>query len=214
MKDAVLRAVKKAKETSKPRNFTQSMEMSINLQGLDMKKTQNRIKEDFVLPNGRGKDVKIGIFASGDMALRAKKENLSVFDPEDIEKLAKDKKLAKKVANTHDFFIAQTDFMTLVGKSLGPIFAPRGKTPAPLPPTASLEPILNKMKKTVKIKSYNQLVIHTFVGSEKMEDEKLAENISEIIKFFEKKLEKGFDNIKSIYIKTSMGPAVKLEDFK
>ncbi|NMC76662.1 MAG: 50S ribosomal protein L1, partial [Candidatus Methanofastidiosa archaeon] len=61
MKDAVLRAVKKAKESSKPRNFTQSMEMSINLQGLDMKKTENRIKEDFVLPNGRGKDVKIGI---------------------------------------------------------------------------------------------------------------------------------------------------------
>jgi len=206
--------VKKAKENSKPRNFTQSVEMSINLQGLDMKKPQNRIKEDFVLPNGRGKDVKIGVFASGDMALRAKKENLSVFDQEDIEKFAKDKKLAKKVANTHDFFIAQTDFMTLVGKSLGPIFAPRGKTPAPLPPTASLEPILNKLKKTVKIKSTNQSVIHTFVGSEKMEDEMLAENISEIIKFFEKKLEKGFDNIKSIYIKTSMGPSVKLEDFK
>ncbi|MCC7573587.1 MAG: 50S ribosomal protein L1 [Candidatus Methanofastidiosum sp.] len=214
MKEAVLRAVKKAKETSKPRNFTQSMEMSINLQGLDMKKTQNRIKEDFVLPNGRGKDVKIGIFASGDMAQRAKKENLSIFDQEDIDKLAKDKKLAKKVANSHDFFIAQTDFMTLIGKSLGPIFAPRGKTPAPLPPTAPLEPILNKMKKTVKIKSYNQSVIHMFVGSEKMEDEMLAENISEIIKFFEKKLEKGYDNIKSIYIKTSMGPAVKLEDFK
>jgi len=204
LKEAVLRAVKKAKETSKPRNFTQSME----------KKTQNRIKEDFVLPNGRGKDVKIGIFASGDMAQRAKKENLSIFDQEDIDKLAKDKKLAKKVANSHDFFIAQTDFMTLIGKSLGPIFAPRGKTPAPLPPTAPLEPILNKMKKTVKIKSYNQSVIHMFVGSEKMEDEMLAENISEIIKFFEKKLEKGYDNIKSIYIKTSMGPAVKLEDFK
>jgi len=214
LKEAVLRAVKKAKETSKPRNFTQSMEMSINLQGLDMKKTQNRIKEDFVLPNGRGKDVKIGIFASGDMALRAKKENLSVFDQEDIEKFAKDKILAKKIANSHDFFIAQTDFMTLVGKSLGPIFAPRGKTPAPLPPTASLEPILNKLKKTVKIKSYNQSVIHMFVGSEKMDDEMLAENITEIVKFFEKKLEKGFDNIKSIYIKTSMGPAVKLEDFK
>lgn len=214
MKEIVLRAVKKAKETSKPRNFTQSMEMCINLKGLDMKKTQNRIKEDFVLPNGRGKDVKIGIFASGDMALRAKKENLSVFDKEDIEKFSKDKKLAKKVANSHDFFIAQTDFMTLVGKALGPIFAPRGKTPAPLPPTASLEPILNKMKKTVKLKSYNQSVIHAFVGSEKMDDEMLAENISEIIKFFEKKLEKGYDNIKSIYIKTSMGPAVKLEDFK
>ena len=214
MKDAIIRAVKKAKEDSKPRNFTQSMEMGINLQGLDMKKTQNRIKEDFVLPNGRGKDVKIGVFASGDMALRAKKENLSVFDQEDIEKFAKDKKLAKKIANSHDFFIAQTDYMALVGKSLGPIFAPRGKTPAPLPPTAPLDPMLNKLKKTVKLKSTNQPVIHTLVGSEKMDDEVLAENISEVIKFFEKKLEKGFDNIKSIYIKTTMGPAIKLDDFR
>lgn len=214
MKDAILRAVKKAKDNSKPRNFTQSLEISINLQGLDMKKTQNRIKEDFVLPNGRGKDVKIGVFASGDIALKAKKENLSVFDQEDIDKLAKDKKLAKKVANSHDFFIAQTDFMAAVGKTLGPIFAPRGKTPIPLPPTAPLEPMLNKLKKTVKLNSYNQSVIHTLVGSEKMEDELVAENISEIIKFFENKLEKGYDNIKSIYVKTSMGSAVKLEDFK
>ncbi len=214
MKDTVLRAVKEAKENSKPRNFTQSIEISINLQGLDMKKTQNRIKEDFMLPNGRGRDVKIGIFASGDIALKAKKENLTVFDQGDIDKLAKDKKFAKKVANSHDFFIAQTDFMATVGKALGPIFAPRGKTPIPLPPTAPLEPMLNKLKKTVKLNSYNQSVIHTLVGSEKMEDEKIAENISEIIKFFENKLERGYDNIKSIYVKTSMGPAVKLEGFK
>ena len=61
---------------------------------------------------------------------------------------------------------------------------------------------------------YKRQVIHTLVGSEKMDDEVLAENISEVIKFFEKKLEKGFDNIKSIYIKTTMGPAIKLEDFR
>ena len=74
--------------------------------------------------------------------------------------------------------------------------------------------MLNKLNKTVKLKSTNQPVIHTLVGSEKMDDEMLAENISEVIKFFEKKLEKGFDNIKSIYIKTTMGPAIKLEDFR
>ena len=208
-----MRAVKKAKENSKPRNFTQSMEMGINLQGLDMKKTQNRIKEDFVLPNGRGKDVKIGVFASGDMALRAKKENLSVFDQEDIEKFSKDKNLLKK-SQIHTIFHSTNRLYGLSWKIIRPNFAPRGKTPAPLPPTAPLEPMLNKLNKTVKLKSTNQPVIHTLVGSEKMDDEMLAENISEVIKFFEKKLEKGFDNIKSIYIKTTMGPAIKLEDFR
>ena len=57
MKQEILEAVKKAKEESKPRNFTQSVDVVITIKDLDVKKPENRIDEEVFLPNGRGKDV-------------------------------------------------------------------------------------------------------------------------------------------------------------
>ena len=116
-----MRAVKKAKENSKPRNFTQSMEMGINLQGLDMKKTQNRIKEDFVLPNGRGKDVKIGVFASGDMALRAKRKTCLYLIKKTLKSFQKIKNLLKSRKFTR-FFHSTNRLYGLSWKIIRPNF--------------------------------------------------------------------------------------------
>jgi len=55
MKQEILEAVKKAKEESKPRNFTQSIDVVINIKDLDVKKPENRFEEEISLPHGRGK---------------------------------------------------------------------------------------------------------------------------------------------------------------
>ena len=52
MKQEILEAVKKAKENSKPRNFTQSVDVVITIKDLDVKKPENRIEEEVFLPNG------------------------------------------------------------------------------------------------------------------------------------------------------------------
>jgi len=44
-----------------------------------------------------------------------------------------------------------------------------------------------------------------------MDDEKLAENAEAILNAIIGKLERGENQIKSVYIKTTMGPAVKVE---
>lgn len=41
--------------------------------------------------------------------------------------MGKDRKGAKKIANQHDFFVAQADMMPLVGRFLGPVLGPRKK---------------------------------------------------------------------------------------
>ena len=43
MTQEVLEAVKEAKEQSKPRNFTQSVDMIVNIRDLDVKKPENSV---------------------------------------------------------------------------------------------------------------------------------------------------------------------------
>ena len=148
MTQEVLEAVKEAKEQSKPRNFTQSVDMIVNIRDLDVKKPENRFNEEVTLPNGRGKEVKIGVIADGELIVQAKDAGVAlVINKADLEELGKDRKAAKKAANSVDFFIAQADMMPLVGRFLGPILGPRNKMPKPVPASIKLDPAFRKITK-------------------------------------------------------------------
>ena len=211
MKQDILEAVKKAKDESKPRNFTQSIDVVITIKDLDVKKPENRIDEEVLLPNGRGKDVKIAFIADGELALQAKNAGADmVINKGELEEMGKDRKEAKKIANRHDFFVAQADMMPLVGRFLGPVLGPRKKMPKPVPATIKPEPIMERLKSTVKVRIKDQPVIQALVGTQDMEDELIAANIDAVLAVLDQKLEKGRNQIKSMYVKTTMGPVVRV----
>ena len=211
MKQEILEAVKKAKEESKPRNFTQSVDVVITIKDLDVKKPENRIDEEVLLPNGRGKDVKIAFIADGELALQAKNAGADlVINKPELEEMGKDRKGAKKIANRHDFFVAQADMMPLVGRFLGPVLGPRKKMPKPVPATIKPEPIMERLKSTVKVRIKDQPVIQALVGTQDMDDELIAANIEAILVVLDQKLEKGRNQVKSMYVKTTMGPVARV----
>jgi len=204
-------AVKKALEESnnKKRKFTQSVDMVINLKDVDLSKPDNRIDEEIELPE-RGKEAKVGVFAGGEMAARAKSVADIVIKPEEIKELSEDKKKAKEIARNYDFFVAEAPLMPSIGRSLGRIFAPRGKMPKPVPPNADIESIIKKLKRSVRIRSKDKPTFHSYVGREDMPPEKIAENIKTILDRIESKLERGKANIRSVYVKTTMGKSIRV----
>ncbi|BDZ67898.1 50S ribosomal protein L1 [Methanobacterium ferruginis] len=211
MKQEILEAVKKAKEESKPRNFTQSIDVVITIKDLDVKKPENRIDEEVLLPNGRGKDVKIAFIADGELALQAENAGANmVINKTELEEMGKNRKEAKKMANRHDFFVAQADMMPLVGRFLGPVLGPRKKMPKPVPATIKPEPIMERLKSTVKVRIKDQPVIQALVGTQDMDDELIAANIESILAVLDQKLEKGRSQIKTMYVKTTMGPVARV----
>jgi len=211
MKQEILEAVKKAKDESKPRNFTQSVDVVINIKDLDVKKPENRIDEEVFLPKGRGKEVKIAFIADGELAVQAKNAGADlVITKSELEEMGKNRKDAKKIANQYNFFVAQADLMPLVGRFLGPVLGPRKKMPKPVPASAKPDPILERLKSTVKIRIKDQPVIQAMVGSHEMDDEMIAENIEAVLGILDRNLEKGRNQIKSMYVKTSMGPVVRV----
>ncbi|MCD6447701.1 MAG: 50S ribosomal protein L1 [Thermoplasmata archaeon] len=208
----ILEAVEKAlsEENNKKRKFVQSVDLVINLKDVDLKKPENRIDEEIELPKGRGKEAKVAVFASGELAFKAKNVADAVITPEQIKELAEDKKKAKKLAEEYDFFVAEAPLMPTIGRALGRVFAPRGKMPKPIPPDADIEAIVNKLRKSIRVRSKDKPTFHCLVGREDMAPEDIAENVEAILERIESKLERGRMNIRSAYIKTTMGSAVRV----
>jgi len=208
-RSVIVKKIKEAREKSKERKFKQTWDFSIVVKNINLKKPENRFSSDFVLPKGRGKDVKIAMIADT-MAAEAKKAVDLVIKKEEIEPLAKNKKKLKKITRDH-VFLAEAPLMVLVGKSLGSVLGPRGKLPRPIPPKIKIEPFVMAAKRTVRIALKENPVMNIVVGSEDMTDDDIAANVEAVFNMVKSKLPKGISNIKSAFIKLTMGKPSKLE---
>jgi large subunit ribosomal protein L1 len=208
--EPTVRAVQKALEGAKKRNFVETVELAINLKDIDLTIPKNRIQEDIVLPAGRGKEVKVCVIGGGELALKAKDVADLVIASEEIGSIAGDKKQAKRIANDIDYFIAEAPLMAVIGKNLGTILGPRGKMPKPIAPGADPEAMIVQLRKSVTVRTRDKKTFHAPVGTVDMSAEDIAENIDVVLGRVESHLEKGKFNIASAYVKTSMGPAEKV----
>ena len=207
----ILAAVKEIKSKATERKFSQSIDLAINLQNIDMKKPEGRIQERIELPYSIGKQIRVAVIATGEMAMKAKKSGASlVIEREELENLVTDKKKQKNIAKKYDLFIAEAPMMPLVGKSLGASLGPRGKMPTPVPPNADIEEQIKKHQKMVFVRMRGQPMIQCRVGSEGMTDVEIAENVQAVVRRIEVKLRRGIKNFRSVYLKMSMGPSVKV----
>ena len=210
-KEAIAKSVKKVRESSGKRKFKQSIDLAINLRDVDPSKPESKINLEVTLPKPVPKAVKICALVYGDTAVRAKEGGVNrIVEREEIEALGADKKKAKKLASEFDFFIARADLMPLIGKNLGPVLGPRGKMPTPVNPTANLAPVIERLKRVVKIKIGRQIIALMRVGTETMKDEDIVENVQAVVEALAAKLERGDKNIRSMYLKTTMGPSIKV----
>ena len=203
-------AVQKALESAKKRKFVETVELAVNLRDIDLSLPKNRIQEDVVLPKGRGKQVKIAVIGGGELALKAKDVADLVITPEELGTLAGNKKQAKKIANSVDYFIAEAPLMAVVGKRLGTVLGPRGKMPKPIAPGADPPPMIDNLRKSVTVRTKDRKTFHVPVGTVEMSADDIADNVDVIMKRVEGHLEKGKHNIDSAYIKTTMGPSERL----
>lgn len=214
-KDQLLTALAGLRKPDAKHGFTHSVELIVKLREIDLKKPENRLNESVELPNSLGKETKICVIAGGDLATRARAGQADlVMGREDLDKLGKDKKATRKLASEYDYFIAEAPMMPLVGKTIGPILGPKGKMPTPVPPTAPIDQIVQSHRKLIRIRVRDQPVVQCRIGTEKMPDDKIAENAQAVFNRIEAKLERGAKNIRQVLVKTTMGEPVKVQTTK
>jgi len=204
MNEKILKTVQDVKQASEKRNFSQTFDLIVNLKELDMKKAESKFDESFALPHGRGKDAHVVIFSD-----TVKNEDAEVLTSGDIDSLARNKREAKKLAKKADFLFGDPKVMPLVGKSLGTLLGPRGKVPKLL--SGDVANLVKNHIRSTRVRVKNDPVILCMVGTDKMSDENVAENVEALVKFLEQKLPRGKANIAKMALKLTMGKPVKLE---
>ncbi|WP_226006407.1 50S ribosomal protein L1 [Natrinema salinisoli] len=201
-------AVARALEDSPDRNFTETVDLAINLRDLDLNEPSNRVDESIVLPAGTGQETRIVVIAEGETAVRAEEAADEVLSVDDVADLDDDE--AKDMADETDFFIAEEAMMQDIARHLGTILGPRGKMPDPLSPDDDVVETVNRLKNTVQLRSGDRRTFHTLVGAEDMDAEDIGDNIDVILRRLHADLEKGPQNIDAVYVKTTMGPSVEV----
>lgn len=212
-KEKVLSALNQLEAKSKKRNFNQSIELIINFKGLDLKKPGQLIDLKVELPFSTGKgENKALLFARTKSFIEAVKNDFArVIFEDEIPKLKK-----KDIAEiaSFDVLLAEGPVMISVGKYLGQELAPKGKIPKPIEPEPTLaKKELEKTKTSIRItnrKGKGIPMVQVLVGKESMKPEEIAENIVRVYNEVEKALPKQKQNIKSVMLKKTMSPVVKV----
>ena len=204
----LLELVKKAREVTKERKFKESIELIVTFKDIDVKKGF-AINEIVQLPK-TSSPATVCIIATGDMNQKAKEAKAdTVIGTEELAKYGANKRESRKFINKHDFFLADTKVMPVVGKTLGQLLGPRGKMPTPVPFDASIEAFIQRFRSCIKVRSRASLSISSKIGDVSMEDPDLVINALTVLHAIEKHLPNGEKNMKKILIKTTMGKPVK-----
>jgi large subunit ribosomal protein L1 len=191
-----------------PAKFDESIEMHIRT-GLNVRHADEQLRGTIALPNGRGRDVTVAVFAQGDAAREAQEAGADIVGAED---------LAKRVEEgftDFDVAIATPDMMPLVGR-LGRILGPAGKMPNPKVGTVTTDvrkAVQESKSGKVEYRTDRTAIVHLVIGKRSFPDRALLENyqavIEEIIRA-KPSVAKG-RYLRSIVLASTQGPGVKVD---
>jgi len=132
-----------------------------------------------------------------------------------LKKMKKDKKLVKKLANSHHAFLASASLIRKIPRLLGPGLNKAGKFPAVLGANDNILEKVEAQKSSVKfqLKSKKALCLGVAVANVGMDEADIISNISLSINFLVSLLTKNWQQVKRLYIKSTMGPSHRIYGF-
>jgi large subunit ribosomal protein L10Ae len=215
LQEAVQAILKHAQE--KKRGFTETIELQIALKNYDPSKDK-RFAGTVKLPVAPRNKFSVGIIGDAKHINDAKAAGIpesQILSEDDLKKMKKDKKLVKKLANSHHAFLASASLIRKIPRLLGPGLNKAGKFPAVLGANDNILEKVEAQKASVKfqLKSKKALCLGVAVANVGMSEADITANISLSINFLVSLLTKNWQQVKRLYIKSTMGPSHRIYGF-
>ena len=201
----------KAFKSNKGVKFDETLDISVML-NKEKNKGEGLARGFVQLPSGTGKKIIVAVFATEDKAKEAKEAGADIIGNEDLIKNIKDGKINFDVA------VSTPDMMkdiAVLGEKLGPLGI------MPNPKTGTVTDNLSKTIKSIKggqiqFKSEKNAIVQAGIGKLSFTEENLVSNIKEFISSINKSKPDSVKGkfINKVYLSTSMGPSIRIENIK
>merc|ERR1711893_435877 len=201
-------AVKKGAEEKK-RKFVETVDLQIGLKNYDPQKDK-RFSGTVKLKHVPRRKYKVCLLGDQAHIDEAKSLGMDAMSADDLKKLNKDKKKVKKLAASYDAFLASDTLIKQIPRLLGPGLNKAGKFPTLVTHNDNLEQKALDLKSTIKFQMKKVLCLSVAVGNVGMTEEELVQNIHLAMNFLVSLLKKHWQNVKSLHVKSTMGPVQRL----
>lgn len=191
-----------------PVKFDATVELHVNLR-VDPRHADQNIRDNFVLPQGTGKSVRVAVFADVDDAAAATKAGADIAGIEEITKML------DKGQMDFDILIATPSQMAKLGKYARAL-GPRGLMPNPKSGTVTTDvakAVSEAKAGRVEYRVDSTGIVHLGFGKVSFGKDRLLENAQAVlanIKGNKPASVKG-SYVKAIHITTTMGPSITVE---
>ena len=219
-----LSIIRKEGSKDKTRKFDESIDLIINIKDVNLNDPKQRIEKELILPNKivTSTTPNVCVVASDEILLEAKNLGLDTLDNDDLVKLNnEEKKSKKKFVKKYDFFIVEDKMMPNIARYLARFLGPLGKMPKPFPSgygivsnPEDLKVAVDRYLKIIRVQLKKQPIIQVKVGKKSMNKQQVFENVKSIVNYVADQMPHKYNNLRSMYLKTTMGKPVKIdEDF-
>jgi len=193
----------------KKRKFIETVELQVGLKNIDVAR-EKKFNGAVILPH-RVK-AKMDFLVIGDQKHvdEATENNIPFVDSAGLTKFKKDKKKIKKWAKKYDMLLASDSLVRQIPRIAGPQLNKMGKFPSPASHDTPLADKCDELQRTVRFQMKKVLCLCVAVGTVTLKDGEVLTNITLAINTLIGLLKKGWQNIRSVHIKSSMGPAFRI----
>lgn len=188
--------------------FDETIEIAINL-GVDPRHADQMVRGVCNLPNGSGRNVRVGVFAKDAKADEAREAGADVIGAEDLMEEV------QKGNINFDRCIATPDMMPLVGR-LGKVLGPRGMMPNPKVGTVTMDvaaAVAAAKGGAVEFRVEKAGILHAGVGKASFTEDAIVQNIQALADAVSKSRPSGAKGtfVKRVAITSTMGPGIHID---
>ena len=202
-------AIKAVLVPQKKRKFIESVDLQVNLKNYDTQKDK-RFAGSVRLPHVCRPRMSVCIICDLQHEDQAKKAGLTTKTMDDLKKLNKNKKLVKKLCMEFDSFLASESIIKTIPRVVGPYMNRANKFPSAVALGDNLADKVVELRSTVKFQLKKVLCLSCCVGHVEMKEDELRQNTTMAVNFLVSLLKKNWQNLKTAYIKSTMGKSQQI----
>jgi large subunit ribosomal protein L10Ae len=211
--ETVADAVKQLKKASAEakRKFVETVELQISLKNYDQNK-EKKFGGSIKLPKIPRQKASVCVIGDDKHVHECKDLKVPCLSQDDLKKMNKNKKAVKKLAKQYDSFLASASLIRKIPRLLGPGLNKAGKFPTVLGPTENISNKVQDTKATVKfaLKSKKSMTMGVAIANVTMTEDEIAQNITLAVNFAVSLLPKGWQQVRRLFIKSTMGPVFRI----